>query len=205
MSFNTFSLMDSPVYNNSGFNTPTPSLRTTHLVESVSKTPSHPFMLYNPSTPVPPLNRSSKRRKENEPLVDLLPLNRDYVQVQVEPPSKKRKTTRDKLDAIFLALQKERLSFGEFIFLASRHKDKNNQPIQRSQTHAMSISSFLQGKTSHTPSMIVECWYQSADGRASVSGSISMFAMSPVYNRVVQWGQGHTQTEFGVLALFQRL
>ena len=144
MSFNTFSLMDSPVYNNSGFNTPTPSLRTTHLVESVSKTPSHPFMLYNPSTPVPPLNRrrtSSKRRKENEPLVDLLPLNRDYVQVQVEPPSKKRKTTRDKLDAIFLALQKERLSFGEFIFLASRHKDKNNQPIQRSQTHAMSIFS----------------------------------------------------------------
>ena len=138
MSFNTFSLMDSPVYNNSGFNTPTPSLRTTHLVESVSKTPSHPFMLYNPSTPVPPLNRSSKRRKENEPLVDLLPLNRAYVQVQVEPPSKKRKTTRDKLDAIFLALQKERLSFGEFIFLASRHKDKNNQPIQRSQTHAMS-------------------------------------------------------------------
>jgi hypothetical protein len=131
---------------------------------------------------VPSHNRGSKRRKENEPLTDVLPhLN------NAESPSasKKRKTTRDKLDVIFLALQKEKLSFGEFIYLASRHKDKNNQPIQRSQRHATSISSFLQGKTSHTPSMIVECWFQSADGRASVvSGSTSMFAMSPVYTEI---------------------
>ena len=32
--------------------------------------------------------------------------------------------------------------------------------------------------------MIVECWYQSADGRASVSGSIPMFATSPVYTEI---------------------
>ena len=129
-----------------------------------------PLKLYNSSTwttPVPSHNRGSKRRKESEPLGDILPFL-NYS----EPPSKKRKTTRDKLEAIFLALQKEKLSFGEFVYLASRHKDKNNQPIKRSQTHATSISSFLQGKTAHTASMIIECWYQSADGRASASGSI---------------------------------
>ena len=32
--------------------------------------------------------------------------------------------------------------------------------------------------------MIVECWYQSADGRASASGSIPMFATSPVYTEI---------------------
>jgi len=51
--------------------------------------------------------------------------------------------------------------FAEFIYLVSRHKDENNQP-----------------------SMIVECWYQSADGRASASGSIPMFATSPVYTEI---------------------
>ena len=50
--------------------------------------------------------------------------------------------------------------------------------------HATSISSSLQRKTSHTPSMIVECWYRSADGRASASGSIPMFAISPVYTEI---------------------
>ena len=58
-----------------------------------------------------------KRRKdsENEPLTDLLPsLNRPY---------KKRKTTQDKLESNFLAIKKEKLTFGKFIHLASRHKD----------------------------------------------------------------------------------
>lgn len=32
--------------------------------------------------------------------------------------------------------------------------------------------------------MIVECWYQSADGRASASGSIPLFATSPVYTEI---------------------
>jgi hypothetical protein len=45
--------------------------------------------------------------------------------------------------------------FGEFIYLASRHEDENNQLLQRSQTHAMSIPSFLQGKTPHTPPTIL--------------------------------------------------
>ena len=128
------------------------------------------------SPQIPSQSRGSKRRKENAPLTDQLPsLNR---------PSKKRKTTRDKLDSIFLAIKNEKLTFGEFIFLVSRHKDEDNQPIQRSQTHAITISSFLQGKTAHTPSMIVECWYQSADGRASASGSIPLFATSPVYTEI---------------------
>ena len=72
-------------------------------------------------------------------------------------------------------IKNERLTFSEFLYLVSRHKDENNQPIQRSQEYAMSISSFLQGKTTHTPTMIVECWYQSADasGWASASNSIS--------------------------------
>ena len=32
--------------------------------------------------------------------------------------------------------------------------------------------------------MIVDCWYQSADGRASASGSIPLFATSPVYTEI---------------------
>jgi len=32
--------------------------------------------------------------------------------------------------------------------------------------------------------MIVDCWYQSADGRASASGSIPPFATSPVYTEI---------------------
>jgi arginine/lysine/ornithine decarboxylase len=51
--------------------------------------------------------QGSKRWKENEPLSDVLPsLN------QAGPPSKKRKTVRDKLDAIFLVIKKEELTLG---------------------------------------------------------------------------------------------
>jgi len=74
------------LFDNPEFTIPLPSTET-------------PFKLYNP-TPVPSHNRGSKRRKENEPpFRDILPsLNHS------EPPSKKRKKTQDKLDAIFLAL-----------------------------------------------------------------------------------------------------
>jgi len=122
------------------------------------------------------------------------------------PPKSARQS--DKLDSIFLAIKKEKLTFGEFVYLASRHKDENNQPIQRSQTHATSISSFLQGKTTHTPSMIVDCWYQSADGRASASGSIPLFATSPVYTEIkpARAGQqAHIETELDKPVPFRRV
>lgn len=62
----------------------------------------------NPSTPIPSRKRGSTHRKENEPYGDALPsLN------EAEPPSKKRKTIGDKLDSIFLAIRKEKLTFGE--------------------------------------------------------------------------------------------
>ena len=146
MSFNMFSLEleASPAtpINKHGFSTPSPyptcdfsSLNTFCFKMPLRASP-------NPSTPTPSHNRGSKRQKENEALVNILPsLN------QVEPPSKKRKTVRDKLDSVFLAIKKEKLTFGKFIYLASRHKDENNQPLQRSQMHATSISSFFQGKT----------------------------------------------------------
>ena len=182
MSFNSFNIEAPPVTpsNKPGF----PTSPCGFFIHSTLD--SDPFSFKTPlrtsmaSTPIPSHSRCSnlKRGKdsENEPLTDLLPsLNRPY---------KKRKTTQDKLESIFLAIKKEKLTFGEFIYLASRHKDENNQPVQRSQAHATSISSFLQGKTIHTPSMIVECWYQSADGRASASGSIPMFATSPVYTKI---------------------
>ena len=133
MSFNSFSLTASPVTlfntSNAGMTTPSQSPYTTREFTTTSphletfKTPSQ-FKMYNPptGTPLSSHNRGSKRRKENEPLGDRLPSLNHHA----EPPSKKRKTTRDKLDAIFLALHRERLSFGEFIYLASRHKDKNN-------------------------------------------------------------------------------
>ena len=53
--------------------------------------------LANPSTPTPSHNRGSKRQKENEAFVNILALLN-----QVEPPSKKHKTVRDKLDSVFL-------------------------------------------------------------------------------------------------------
>ncbi|KAF8810223.1 hypothetical protein BYT27DRAFT_7186656 [Phlegmacium glaucopus] len=181
MSFNSFNLEAPPAtpFNKPGPPTPSPYNFLTHsaLDSYCFKTPLRTST--NPSTPIPSHNRASKRRNENSPLGDVLPSPN-----RAEPPSKKRKTTRDKLDAIFLAIHKEKLTFGEFIYLASCHKDKNNQPLQRSQTHATSISSFLQGKTSHTPTMIVQCWYQSTDGRASVSGSIPLFSTSPVYSEI---------------------
>ena len=156
--FNKADFSISSPYSTHGF--PDPSADTFYFKTPLRRSP-------NSSTPVPSRKRGSTHRKENDPLADVLPsLN------HAEPPSKKRKTVRDKLDSIFLAIKKEKLTFGEFVYLASRHKDENNQPIQRSQTHATSISSFFQGKTTHTPSMIVDCWYQSADGRASASGSI---------------------------------
>ena len=49
------------------------------------------------STPISPQSRGSKRRKENDLLADVL-----YSLNQAEPASKKCKTVRDKLDAIFL-------------------------------------------------------------------------------------------------------
>ena len=71
------------------------------------------------STPIPSHSRGSnlkcRKDSENEPLTDdLFSLNRPY---------KKRKTTQDKLESIFLAIKKEKLTFGEFIHLASRHRD----------------------------------------------------------------------------------
>ena len=184
MSFSTIAF-ETPLtpINNAGIFTPSSySTRRFHDHSPIAETYCFKTPLGrrpNPSTPVPSRKRGSTHRKENEPYGDALP-SLD----EAEPPSKKRKTIGDKLDSVFLAIKKEKLTFGEFIYLASRHKDENNQPLQRSQTHAASVSSFLQGKTSHTPSMIVDCWYQSVDGRASVSGSMPLFATSPVYTKI---------------------
>jgi hypothetical protein len=180
MSFSSFNFEALPVTpsNKTGFPGPSPS--TTHNLFTHSALDHDTYSFKTPlrtsTATTPSHSLGSKRRKENEPITDKLPsLNR---------PSKKRRTVRDKLDLIFIAIKNENLTFGEFIYLVSRNKDEKNQPIQRSKTHAMSISSFLQGKTAHTPSMIVECWYQSADGRASASGTISMFASAPVYTEI---------------------
>jgi hypothetical protein len=131
MSFSSFNFEALPVTpsNKTGFLTPSPS---THNLFSHSALETYCFNTPRASlaTPigVPSHSRGSKRRKENEGMTDKLPsLNR---------PSKKRKTVRDKLDSIFIAIKNENLTFGEFIYLVSRNKDEKNQSIPRSQTHA---------------------------------------------------------------------
>jgi len=78
-----------------------------------------------------------------------LKLNRD------EPPSKKHKIVRDKPDAIFREIKKEKLTFDEFICSASPHKDENNQPL----LNICYVNLFIFFKEKHL-TMIVECWYQ---------------------------------------------
>ena len=151
MSFNSFNFESLPVTtsNKPGFPTTPSSYTDNHFTHSACNSDTFcfktPLQNSTTSTPIPSHSQGSKSRKENEPLIealDLLP--------SVNPPSKKCKTTRDKLDSIFLAIiKKERLTFGEFIYLVSHHNDENNQPIQRSQTHTMSV--FKERQHTHHP------------------------------------------------------
>ena len=103
----TFDALPATPSNKAGFSIPSPYSTHSFLDPSADtfyfKTPLRRSP--NSSTPVPSRKRGSTHRKENDLLADVLPsLN------HAEPPSKKRKTVRDKLDSIFLAIKKEKLT-----------------------------------------------------------------------------------------------
>jgi len=150
----------------------------TTLTPFVSNTPQA-----QTATPCPLVQ---KRKKENQPLSNSLPtLNSE------EPKRKKqsygpRRSTADKLAAIFDAIRDVNWTLGEFLYHTFQTKDKDGQDMKRSHQHSKYATHFLQGQTAYTPGIILECWYHSPDGRVhGGSGQeVSMYATTPVYTKI---------------------
>jgi hypothetical protein len=131
----------------------------------------------------------AKRKRTAHPFSDSLPtaLNTEA------PPAKRvkrtyrpRKSVPDKLVAIFTALQEVDWTLGDFLYFTFQTKDNDGKDLKRSTQHAMYATNFLQGRTSYTPSMILELWFHSPDGRAPVemSHDVPMYSLEHVYTSI---------------------
>ncbi|KAF7346929.1 hypothetical protein MVEN_01445300 [Mycena venus] len=82
-------------------------------------------------------------------------------------PPKRRKPaldTSEKLKKIFALLKDLDWTIGEFFHHLFSHKDEDNIPISRSQSHGLIVQNFLAGKTNYTVSDIINLWMTSPYG-----------------------------------------
>ena len=168
---------------------PTPSTPIPTYPHFISSNPA--LVSYNFTTTPYALKQlllAPKFGKENQPLSNVLPtLNSE------EPVRKKqrqsygpRRNTTDKLATVFNAIRDANWTLGEFLYYTFQTKDKNGQDVKRTTQHSMYATQFLQGQTTYTPGIILECWYHSADGRVhgGLAQEVPMYATTPVYMKI---------------------
>ena len=136
-------------------------------------------------TPCPQIR--NKQKKENQPLSDVLP----SLTNSEEPKRKKksyrpRRTTADKLAIIFNAIRDVNWTLGEFLYHTFQTKEKSGLDIKRTTQHAMYATHFLQGETSYSVGMILECWYLSSDGHVhdGLAEDVSMYSTTSDYTSI---------------------
>jgi len=79
-----------------------------------------------------------------------------------------RLDVREKLDAIFKVVKDvAKWTLGEFLYHVFKLKNEDGTKFHRSSTHAATVSQFLQGQTTYSPSDILDAWFRNSDGRIS--------------------------------------
>lgn len=127
----------------------------------------------------------------------------------------------EKLDAILVCILEQGWTLGMFLVCLFVLLDKHGQPIMRSRRHAMMVSSFLAGRTTHTPAHILDAWMKSPDGRidrdspdrhllysttvpfteiAPVRGALTSFASQLVAKELVREAQSAVKGSSGLHA-----
>ncbi|KAF8158056.1 hypothetical protein B0H34DRAFT_797474 [Crassisporium funariophilum] len=136
------------------------------------------------ATPCPQVRR--KRKKENQPLSDVLPTLNSEEPVRKKQSYGPRRSTADKLATVFNAIRDANWTLGEFLYYTFQTKDKNGQDLKRTTQHSMYATHFLQGQTTYTPGIILECWYNSPDGRVhgQLAQEVPMYATTLVYTKI---------------------
>jgi hypothetical protein len=94
-----------------------------------------------------------------------------------------RRSSNDKLDHIFLAIQSTGWSFGQFMHEAFCMKESTPRATRRKHRHSTAIERFLRGQDKYTPSQILDAWLKSPDGRQHDDES-HMFSTSTPYGDI---------------------
>lgn len=130
------------------------------LAQSIFTTPA-PLHLSHTRPPKSTLRSKRKIADENAPPHD------------EETPTKKRdyrprRSKAQKLESICDAITASNWSLGDFLYELFRTKDDTGELMNRTSKQAMFSTNFLQGRTTYTPGMIVELWFEGPDGRVPV-------------------------------------
>ena len=97
--------------------------------------------------------------EQPEKKLDKLTKERETFRYKKRAP---RLDVRQKLDAIFNVVKDvAKWTLGEFLF---KLKNEDGTKFHRSSTHAATVSQFLQGQTTYSPSDILDAWFRNSDG-----------------------------------------
>ena len=149
-----------------------PGHTSQHPLSVGSSTPLIPSQ--RPLSYQTPSNLAQKRKrsdnKENE-LPHLPGYTQTSTSVKKRKPYSARKTTPEKLEVVFTAIEEAKWGLGEFLYEVFRLKNEDGDKVHRSKRHAGMVQRFLQGNTRHTPAMIIDAWFRNPDGCISAGSA----------------------------------
>ncbi|THH05249.1 hypothetical protein EW146_g9952 [Bondarzewia mesenterica] len=110
------------------------------------------------------------------------PLNQKGTPQKQKKTRRSPRTIEEKLSAVLNLLKDDvRWTLGEFLYYVFRVEAEDGK-VHRSRRHAGMVSRFLQGKTDHTVSDILDAWLRTPDGRPrSDEEKARMFSLKTSY------------------------